>query len=73
MTPAIGLALMFFGTLFFMLLGRSQLRHVLVMFFEEREARLRMLKILNDIEHNLTGYLERRDADQCLLSGLAPG
>jgi predicted PurR-regulated permease PerM len=56
-TPAIGQILIFFGTLFFMLLGRSQLRRVLVAFFDEREARLRMLKIMNDIEQNLTGYL----------------
>ena len=56
-TPAIGQTLIFFGTLFFMLLGRSQLRRVLVVFFDEREARLRTLKIMNDIEHNLTGYL----------------
>ena len=56
-TPAIGQILIFFGTLFFMLLGRAQLRRVLVAFFDERDARLRMLKIMNDIEHNLTGYL----------------
>ena len=57
LTPAIGVVLIFFGTLFFMLLGRSKLRHVLVALFEKREARLRMLKILNDIEDNLTGDL----------------
>ena len=34
-----------------------RLRRVLVAFFDERDARLRMLKIMNDIEHNLTGYL----------------
>src|SRR5262249_56258771 len=56
-TPAVGQTLIFFGTLFFMLLGRSQLRRVLIAFFDEREARLRMIKIMNDIEHNLTGYL----------------
>ena len=56
-TPAIGQMLIFFGTLFFMLLGRSQLRRVLVVFFEKRDARLRTLRIMNDIEHNLTGYL----------------
>jgi predicted PurR-regulated permease PerM len=56
-TPAIGQMLTFFGTLFFMLLGRSRLRRVLVAFFDEREARLRTLKIMNDIEQNLTGYL----------------
>lgn len=56
-TPAIGQMVIFFGTLFFFLLGRLQLRHVLVIFFDAREARLRMLKIMNDIEHNLTSYL----------------
>ncbi|HET9716715.1 MAG TPA: AI-2E family transporter [Pseudolabrys sp.] len=56
-TPAIGQLLIFFGTLFFMLLGRSHLRHLVVAFFEARESRLRSLKIMNDIEHNLTGYL----------------
>ena len=56
-TPAIGQILIFFGSLFFMLLGRTQLRRVLIVFFDEREARLRMIKIMNDIEHNLTGYL----------------
>ena len=56
-TPAIGEVFIFFGALFFMLIGRTQLRRVAVAFFEEREARLRTLKIMNDIEHNLTGYL----------------
>lgn len=56
-TPAIGQILIFFGTLFFMLLGRSRLRHVLVGLFHDRDARLRCLKIMNDIEHNLTGYM----------------
>ncbi len=56
-TPAIGQTFIFFGSLFFMLLGRARIRRVLVAFFDERDARLRMLKIMNDIEHNLTGYL----------------
>ncbi len=56
-TPAIGQIFIFFGTLFFFLLGRAQLRHVLVAFFDDRDSRLRMLRILSDVEHNLTGYL----------------
>jgi predicted PurR-regulated permease PerM len=56
-TPAIGQIFVFFGTLFFFLLGRARLRHVLIAFFENRDSRLRTLKILNDIEHNLTNYL----------------
>ncbi len=56
-TPAAGELLIFFVALFFMLLGRRRLRHVLVGFFRRHEARLRTLKIINDIERNLTGYL----------------
>ncbi|HEV2627820.1 MAG TPA: AI-2E family transporter [Pseudolabrys sp.] len=55
--PGIGQMLIFFGALFFMLLGRSQFRRVSVALFNQREAKLRVLKIFNDIEHNLTGYL----------------
>jgi len=56
-TPAIGQLVIFFGTLFFMLLGRSQLRQTAVVFFRARQARLRTLKIMNAVEHHLTGYL----------------
>jgi predicted PurR-regulated permease PerM len=56
-TPAIGEVFIFFGALFFMLIGRNRLRRVLVAFFDDREARLRTLKIMNDIERNLTSYL----------------
>ncbi len=56
-TPAIGQIFVFLGTLFFILLGRNRLRYVLVVFFDQREARLRTLKIMNDIELNLSSYL----------------
>ena len=56
-TPAIGEIFIFLGTLFFLLLGRNRLRYVLVVFFDQREARLRTLKIMNDIELNLSSYL----------------
>ena len=56
-TPAIGQVFIFFGTLFFFLLGRARLRHVMVILFEDHDSRLRMLKIINDIERNLTKYL----------------
>jgi predicted PurR-regulated permease PerM len=56
-TPAIGQIFIFFGTLFFFLLGRARLRHVLVILFENHDSRLRTLKIINDIERNLTNYL----------------
>ena len=39
------------------MLGRARLRHVMVILFEDDDSRLRMLKIINDIERNLTKYL----------------
>jgi len=57
LTPALGQVIIFFGTLFFYLLGRTQMRSVVVAFFDQRDARLRTLKIMNDIDRNLTDYL----------------
>lgn len=56
-TPAVGEFVIFFVTLFFMLLGRKPMRHALVGLSQEHETRLRSLRILNDIARNLTGYL----------------
>jgi predicted PurR-regulated permease PerM len=56
-TPAIGQTFIFFGTLFFVLLGRARLRHAVVTQFVDHEARLRALKIMNAVERSLTGYL----------------
>jgi len=66
-TPAVGQFLIFFGALFFVLLGRTQMRQVMVFFFSERDARLRMLKILNDVEYNLTTYLSVVAAINCVV------
>ena len=57
LTPAVGSLVVFFGTLFFFLFGRNELRRVLIAFFAQRGARLLALRILNDVEHNLVGYL----------------
>lgn len=56
-TPAVAQIFIFFGALFFFLLGRAQLRQVMVFLFTDRELRLRVLKIFNDVEYNLTTYL----------------
>lgn len=48
---------LFFGTLFFFIVGRAGFRKYAVNWFASREGRLRALKILNDIEDNLGGYL----------------
>lgn len=55
--PGIGQMLVFFGTLFFMLLGRAQMRRMMVAFARSREAKLNVLKTLNEAEDDLTGYL----------------
>jgi predicted PurR-regulated permease PerM len=56
-TPAAGELLLFFGTLVFFLVGQIHLRQNLVLMFGDREAKLRFMKIMNDIEKNLAGYL----------------
>ncbi len=57
LTPAAGEILLFFGALFFFLAGQVELRVRFVGLFAERDSKLRFLKIMNDIERNLTGYL----------------
>ncbi|MFZ3354271.1 MAG: AI-2E family transporter [Xanthobacteraceae bacterium] len=57
LTPAAGELLLFFGTLLFFLVGQIGLRNRLVLMFSNQEARLRLLRIMNDIEKNLAGYL----------------
>src|SRR5439155_19089996 len=48
---------LFFGSLFFFIAGRGSLRESIVSWFSERDTRLRTLRILNDVESNLSGYL----------------
>ena len=56
-TPAAGELLLFFGILLFFLGGQFELRASVVSLFGSRDAKLRFLKIMNDIEKNLAGYL----------------
>ena len=49
--------MLFFATLFFFILGRAGFRNYTINWFSDRNARLRALKIMNDIERNLGGYL----------------
>ena len=56
-TPAVGELLLFFGILLFFLGGQFELRASVVSLFGSRDAKLRFLKIMNDIEKNLAGYL----------------
>jgi predicted PurR-regulated permease PerM len=56
-TPAAGELVLFFTTLLFFLVGEIELRNQLVALFGNRDAKLRFLKIMRDIERNLAGYL----------------
>jgi predicted PurR-regulated permease PerM len=57
LTPAMGEILIFFATLFFFLLSRSDLRRSLILIFEDQDMRLRVIRILNEIERDLTRYI----------------
>lgn len=57
LTPTAAELLLFFGTLFFFLVGQVELRTSLVSMFGDRNAKLRFLKIMRDIERNLAGYV----------------
>lgn len=57
LTPAVGQLLIFFGTLFFFLAYRSQLKNSIVRFGAERESRLRAIRIWNEVETNLATYI----------------
>ena len=56
-TPAVSQFAVFFGTLIFFLATNVSLRQRLVIAFVTRAGRLRMLRIWNDIESNLVGYV----------------
>jgi predicted PurR-regulated permease PerM len=56
-TPAVVQFVLFFATLFFFVLGRNAMRQYIVNIFGTRDGRLRALKIFNDTERSLNGYL----------------
>ena len=56
-TPAILQFVLFFATLFFFVFSRAAMRRYVVNIFSTRDGRLRALKIVNDIERSLSGYL----------------
>jgi len=56
-TPAVGQFVVFFGTMIFFLISHIGLRRKLIVAFGTRDARLRVMRIWNDIEANLVGYV----------------
>jgi predicted PurR-regulated permease PerM len=57
LTPTIGELLIFFTTLFFVLLDRDSLRKHMILLFKDQDDRLRVIRILNDVERNLSRYI----------------
>ncbi|MGH6789769.1 MAG: AI-2E family transporter [Pseudolabrys sp.] len=56
-TPAVAQVVIFFVALLFFLASHSQIRRYLPSLFSDRNARLRVIRIFNDIGHNLASYL----------------
>jgi predicted PurR-regulated permease PerM len=56
-TPAVVQLLLFFVVLIFFLATQMDFRRYMVSFFATRDAKLRFIRISNDIEHNLASYL----------------
>jgi predicted PurR-regulated permease PerM len=56
-TPAVAQSVLFFATLIFVLAGQMELRRHLAALFSSREGKLRFIRIVNDIEHNIVSYV----------------
>jgi predicted PurR-regulated permease PerM len=57
LTPTIGELLIFLTTLFFVLLDRADLRKHMILVFKDQDDRLRVIRIINDVERNLSRYI----------------
>jgi predicted PurR-regulated permease PerM len=57
LTPTIGELLIFLTTLFFVLLDRADLRKHIILLFKDQDDRLRVIRIINDLERNLARYI----------------
>lgn len=69
-TPAVSQILIFLVTLVFLLVGHTQLRNFIVSLMPSREAKLRCLRIANDVEQNLARHLATVTLINCTLGGL---
>jgi predicted PurR-regulated permease PerM len=56
-TPAVAQIVLFFATIGFVLAGQMEFRRYAASLFASRDAKLRFLRIANDIEHNLASYV----------------
>jgi predicted PurR-regulated permease PerM len=73
-TPALAQIVIFAATLFFALVGQVEARRHITAIFTDRDAKLRFLRIVNDIEHNLASYVATVTAiNICLGLAVAAG
>jgi predicted PurR-regulated permease PerM len=56
-TPAVAQIVIFFVALLFFLASHAQIRRYLPSLFSDRNTKLRVIRIFNDIGHNLASYL----------------
>jgi predicted PurR-regulated permease PerM len=57
LTPAIGEIIIFLATLLLFLISRDQFRRATILLFPNKEARLRAIRMFNELEENLVRYL----------------
>lgn len=57
LTPALGELLVFFTTLFLLMVGYDNVRRNFILMFRHQDSRLEVIRIFNHIEQNLTRYL----------------
>lgn len=55
-TPALGQFLLFLGALIFYLVHHSTIKRASVLFFGDRDVRLRVLRIISDVERQMSVY-----------------
>jgi predicted PurR-regulated permease PerM len=55
-TPAISQSILFVGALVFYLIYRVRVRNTVVLLFTDRDARLKMLHILSDVDESMSRY-----------------
>lgn len=57
LTPALGELLVFFTTLFLLMVSYDNVRRRFILMFRDQDSRLEVIRIFNHVEHNLTRYL----------------
>jgi predicted PurR-regulated permease PerM len=72
-TPAAAEAILFFATLIFYLAGQMRFRRYVASLFESREAKLRFLRIANEVEESLASYVAIVSIINAILGAIVAG